>query len=411
MKEVLNIRKFFNNKDQSYVLISQIMSAIIALVSGKIIAIYISPTDFGTYNLQFAAYTFFASLLISPFLQFIKASNNTFLPKIGSKYYLITVIIVASLAYLMFVIFVLLYYGENSNTLFAIIFLFIPISIVSSTLGDYLTTTNKLVLFSKYGILNKFSALLFLTTFFLLGLTFVNDSQVLWLMQIVGALISVIFFISNYQFFKVKAEVAYRSFLKKYFRFAGPLMFLAIWSWINNYFDRYAIEYFLSVEDVGIYNASYSVGSKFFLLISPVFMILLTPKVYDNSRTEKKKKNIKNFGMYYLIIAVPLLILIYFTREWIGQILLSENYSQGFFLIFWIALAFFLFTSTQLFELLYYSERKTKIILWGNVYSALTNLILNISLIPKYGLFGAAMATIVGFTVYLIFVRFYFYKL
>ena len=42
---------------------------------------------------------------------------------------------------------------------------------------------------------------------------------------------------------------------KRIFNYSGPLIVMSILSWMINYFDRYAIDFFLDVMG-GIYNAS-----------------------------------------------------------------------------------------------------------------------------------------------------------
>jgi len=276
-----------------------------------------------------------------------------------------------------------------------------PFSTLSIILLNYFNTSNKLIDFSKLSVLKALSGLIFITLFFVLGLNFVDNVQVLWLMQIIGVLVGLIFFLPKYRVYRTKFKIAYQTFIKKYMRFAGPLMFMAIWAWCNNYFDKYAIEYFLTMEDVGNYNASYSVGSKFFLFLSPLFMILLTPMVYSVSHLNVKKHTIQKYSLYYLIFAIPILVAIYYLKDFIGSILLSENYKAGFSIIFWIALAFFIYTLTKLFELLFYAEQRTKVIMTGNIISAILNIFLNVLLIPIWGLLGAALATCIGFTAYL----------
>ncbi len=275
-----------------------------------------------------------------------------------------------------------------------------PFSTLSIILLNYLNTSNKLIDFSKLSVLKALSGLVFITLFFVLGLNFVDNVQVLWLMQFIGVLVGLIFFLPKYKIYSSKFKIAYRTFFKKYMRFAGPLMFMAIWAWFNNYFDKYAIEYFLSMEEVGNYNASYSVGSKLFLFLSPLFMVLLTPVVYSLVNLNVKKQTIKKYVLYYFIIAIPMLVTIYYLKDFIGSILLSENYKAGFSIIFWIALAFFIYTLTKLFELLFYAEQRTKVIMTGNIISAILNIFLNVLLIPIWGLLGAALATLIGFSAY-----------
>ena len=379
-------------------MVTQSINAIIALITGKLIAIYIVPEDFGTYSIQFATFIFFSSLLINPFVQFIKTSNRTLLPRIGSEPFFYTIGVLSIVAFVGLIAFLYFYYGIWDPLLFLIFLCYIPFAVVNNVLSDFLNIQGRIVDFSRLSILRAVSGLVFLALFFFLGMKFIDEVQVLWIMQLIGAFLGIFFFASKYSIYKAKFKIAYSTFFKKYIRFAGPLMFLALWAWINNYFDRYAIEYFLSIEEVGVYNASYGVGSKFFLLLSPIFVVLLTPTVYSPIKRAEKKSVIQNYGFYYLIVGILVLLIVYFLKDFLGYILLSESYKEGFYLIFWIALAFFMLTLAQLFELYFYSELKTKIILIGNVLSAVVNIILNIVLIPKYGILGAALATCFGFT-------------
>ena len=398
------LRKFFKNKKRNYVLLAQALNTIIALISGKLIAIYVLPNDFGSYSIQWATYTFFSTLLISPFLQYIKTSYSDLLPIVGTKLYAITaggILIITFLGLSLFLYFV---YGITNNILLVILFLFLPLFLVNGVLSDFLNVKDKLVEFSQLSIIKALGSLIFISIYFVFGFAFLENIEALWAMQLTGVVICIIIFLPKYRIYNAKIKIAYATFFRRYIRFGWPLIVLAFWAWINNYFDRYAIEYFLSLKEVGVYNANYSVGSKFFLMISPVFSVLLTPFVYDNSKRAVKKKIINRFVLIYLFLSIPILLLIYYLRNIIGSLLLSQSYNQGFQIIFWIALAFFILTLTQLYELIFYTEHRTKVLLLGTIYSAIANIVLNIILIPVFGIHGAALATLIAFTIQLLFV-------
>tara|TARA_R110002020_G_scaffold463122_1_gene683025 strand:+ start:2586 stop:3818 length:1233 start_codon:yes stop_codon:yes gene_type:complete len=405
------IKKIIQNKQRNYVFITQVINALIALISGKLIAVYISPEDFGNYNIQFTTYTFFSTLLINPFLQFLKATNTSLLLKIGSKQYLRTLFFIICINYVLYVTFLYFYYNIFNVILLVIFLLFIFISTINSILSDYLNIHNQIIEFSKLSLVKSLSGLIFITVFLVLGLKFMDHIQALWMIQLVGVLVATAFFISKYEIIKTSFKIGYNTFLKKYLRFGTPLIFLAFWLWINNFFDRYAIEYFMGMKEVGIYNASYAVGSKFFLLLSPIFAVLLTPIVYAVSKKEIKKKAINKYGVYYFILGIPSLFIIYLIKDYLGNLLLSEAYQDGFNIIFWIAATYFILTLAQLYELIFYAEQKTKVILSGNIISAILNVILNITLIPTYGIMGAAIASCCGFTIYFVIVYYNFLKI
>ena len=91
--------------------------------------------------------------------------------------------------------------------------------------------------------------------------------------------------------------------------------------------------------------------------------------------------------------------------------MLSENYESGFYLIFWISLAYFFLTIVYFYETIFYAESKNKVILYSNIVSAVFNILLNVLLIPIFGLNGAFIATLISFLIRLLVVKFYFSRL
>ncbi|SFR31326.1 Membrane protein involved in the export of O-antigen and teichoic acid [Robiginitalea myxolifaciens] len=393
------LKDLTRNRERNYVFFSQVAGAFIALISGKVIALYVSPEDFGLYGIQFATFTFFTSLMVSPAIQFAKASNTTFIPRIGSSYYLRTVFFSVLISFVCLLLFFWWYFGNLSLSLILILFVFFPINTANKLLNDQLNIGGRLITFSNLGLLRALLGLLFLFLFFVLGWKFTSDVNALWLMQLVGSALGLLLFYKTYITYRQKFQVHFYTYFKRYLKFAWPLASLAIWTWISNYFDRYAIEAYLDIEQVGIYSASYGVGSKFFLTLSPIFLILLTPKVFSKSKNEEKIVAIIKKSWLYLALALPILVLIYFTRGLIGNILLSTEYQEGFYLIFWIAAAFFTYTISQFFEIYFYAGGRTKIILLINVVGATINILLNVIIIPILGIWGAAISTFFSFTI------------
>jgi O-antigen/teichoic acid export membrane protein len=308
--------------------------------------------------------------------------------------------------------FTISYKFPKDNYLYLIVLVTIPVNLLFVLLSDFFNIKNDLKLFSLLNITKVLFSLIFIIFIFTINFKYTNGTVYLWIVQLVGFIISIILFLPKYKIlYPTIYKISYLNFIKKYLKYAFPLIFLAFWSWINNYFDRFAIEYYMDVNSVGIYNASYSVGSKFFLLLNPFFLTLLTPIVYKNISISTKKKSIKKYSKLYLLISIPILIIIYFTSNYIGLILLSKKYESGFYLIFWVALAYFFMTIVYLYETIFYAEGKTKIILYSNVLSAILNIALNVILIPIYGLVGAFLATLFSFLIRFLIIILYFRRL
>ncbi|UZH54654.1 polysaccharide biosynthesis C-terminal domain-containing protein [Salinimicrobium tongyeongense] len=396
--EKRNVLKILKNRRRNYVILSQVGNAIIGLLSGKLIAEFILPEQFGIYSLQFAAFTFFFGLLIAPTLRFLKATYTTLYKKIGIVPYLTCLGVLLLPLYLLLITFFEVNQGkiENKIFLYIIILIFIPFNLISNLLIDQFNVLDKIKELSSLTVLKSFAGLLFLIIIFYLLPANNPDYINLWIMQLIIGISGTLFYWRKFSLIVKSKKVSYVKFFKRQLRFAGPLMILAFWSWINNFFDRFAIENFMQMKDVGLYNANYGLGAKFFLLLHPIFLIMLTPLVYSNKSIGIKKKAITKYSLVYFFIGGIVLLVLFHLTEVIGTLLLSESYSQGFFLIFWTALAYLFMTATFLYESIFYYEQNTAFILKTHLAAAILNICLNIALIPLYGLNGAIWATILS---------------
>ncbi|MDP3352367.1 MAG: polysaccharide biosynthesis C-terminal domain-containing protein, partial [Flavobacteriaceae bacterium] len=372
---------------------------------GKIIAIYFPPEEFGLFNLQFATYLFFFSLLVSPFIQYVKVTTKTLMPKIGYQNFLYLLVILIIVFYF-FLIIAFNFYFEMHFYLYIILALMIISNVFYNILSDYFNLQNLLVYFSFINIIKSLSGLIFIGALFYLSYQYSEGVLVLWIIQIVGFIFGSIFFYHLYRIkFSNVFSISFNKLIKNYAKYAWPLMMLSFWSWIISFFDRYVIEYFINIKEVGIYNANYAVGSKFFLLLNPIFLTLLTPKIYTVCKIIEKKQVINKYVKLYIVFSIPILITVYFFSDLIGRLLLSKQYESGFYIIFWIAFAYFFMTLVYLYETIFYAEGKTKIILLSNIYAAVINILLNVLLIPIYGLNGAIIANITSFIIRFIVIK------
>ena len=158
MREIINTSKaFIKNKQRNFVIFSQIFSAIVTIALGKLIAVYISPKDFGTYNLSMATYFLFFSLFFSPALQYIKAHNHE-LKEIGHKNIIkLFVLFYIVVAVMMF--WILDWQQKLTQHTYFIILINLIANILFNVFSDYFNITGKLNLFSWANILKALAGL------------------------------------------------------------------------------------------------------------------------------------------------------------------------------------------------------------------------------------------------------------
>ena len=404
-----SVLAFFKNKDRNFLIIGQFLGALLSVIIGKLTAIYIVPEKFGLFNLQFVAYTFFFSLFISPFLQFMKPFSASKLQTMGHNFVLkILAVLVLFCSIALIVLFHLKFHV--SFLLLVLILITLVTNIGYNLITDFFNVKGMLSIFTWSTILKGLFSLAALFIAVKIFLNSENAELVLWIVQIAGFFFGVFFFLKSYKYIRANNyDQTFKDFLREYSKYAWPLMILAFWSWINSYFDRYVIEYYMELKEVGIYNANLGLGSKIFLLLNPVFLALLTPIAFNvKIKLSEKKKIINKYALFYVLIGIAVLAILYLTNETIGEILLSDLYKEGFFIIFWAAVAYFIITLTYIYELLLFAESKTKVILLSNVISAVANVLLVFLLIPKFGLQGAIAGLIVASILRVIYIKLVF---
>ncbi len=349
----------------------------------------------------------FSSILISPFISYLKNENIKI--KYGSqgiKWFFI----LFGLTFLFFIGMHLILDINISKLTYSVIFLYICITGLVNVLLDNLLTTGLLDVHSNVTIVRSLSALALFSLLIILNLNTIDNDITIWSVYLFSNLVVVIL-VNKFYFHGQENKnlnfMVNRSDFKKY---SMPLMFLGLWAWLSNYFDRFAIEYFLDLKQVGLYSAGYSIGSKVFLSITPIFIILLNPIVYSQETLSAIKSKIDNYTKYFIILAFVILSVLFCCYSQLGEVLLSNKYTEGFVIIFWTALSYFLLSTIHIYEVLIYARGKTKWILYTNISAAIVNIGLNVSLIPRYGILGAAYATCIGFLLQLLLTVRYFRK-
>ena len=194
------------------------------------------------------------------------------------------------------------------------------------------------------------------------------------------------------------------SLLKKMFSFGIPFFPAAILFIITGLIDRFFINYYLGMDQVGIYGAGYKVGSIISIIII-AFNLNWQPYYLKHHRDILFAKNIKKISQFFSVFLLLMTVLISIGWELIIKIKLfnysligSEFWVSGI-IIPWVAFGYYFYGLFILQMPSIYIKNKQ---LWVPLFwtlAAMSNIILNTLLIPTLGLAGAGVAT---FTSYLI---------
>ena len=191
--------------------------------------------------------------------------------------------------------------------------------------------------------------------------------------------------------------------LKTYLHFGLPLVPATIFGWIAASSDRYVIVYFLGIAPVGIYSAAYNISqAAIFMSLAPISFVLVPTlsRLYDDKKIEEVKTHLSYSLKYFLTFAIPVAFGVSILAKQILTILAtSEFVYTGSMVIPFVALSAVLTGIYTIIGTILILVKKTKIYGFIGGMAAVTNLSLNIVLVPYIGILGAAIATLISFAI------------
>jgi O-antigen/teichoic acid export membrane protein len=188
--------------------------------------------------------------------------------------------------------------------------------------------------------------------------------------------------------------------LKSYLSYGLPVVPSIIFSWIAASSDRYVIVYFWGIAPVGIYSAAYNISqAAIYMFLAPISFVLVPTlcRLYDDKKMEEVKTHLRYSLKYFLMFAIPVAFGVSVLAKQLLTILAtSEFVYTGSVVIPFVALSMVFSGFCSIIGSIFMLVKKTKIygLIWG--MAALTNLSLNIVLVPYIGILGAAIATLIS---------------
>ena len=218
-------------------------------------------------------------------------------------------------------------------------------------------------------------------------------------------------------FFLVKSRIGIKRprfrYIREYLRFGLPLVPRSMSYWFINLSDRYVISFFLGVAPVGAYSAAYGIGGVPYIICNVLFIVLMAPisQLYDAGKMVEARTYLRFSVKYFLAIMIPFVFGAAFLAEPVLRIFSTPDVaSQARSSVPLLATAVLFLGVHNIISLILIVTRKTKTlaIIW--IAAALLNLGLNIILVPRIGIVGAAIGTIAAYSLVLGLVSYYSFR-
>ena len=189
---------------------------------------------------------------------------------------------------------------------------------------------------------------------------------------------------------------------REFLRFSIPLIPNSALYRLFDFGDRYLLAHFLGTAAVGIYFVSYTAASFFATLTAPLHLILLPAiaEFWNRGDREHIADYLRGAIHYTLIAALPALVAAILLPTELLAILTPTSYAEAAHSLSILALGFFAFSLGVPADHLLVAAGKTRVLFAVNSAMVVGNVVLNILLIPRFGLVGAAIATLAGHLIY-----------
>lgn len=181
------------------------------------------------------------------------------------------------------------------------------------------------------------------------------------------------------------------SLLKRLLRFSLPLVPSSLAVFVNTYVDRLLINLFLSTAEVGVYGFAIRVASLATILMV-AFQASLTPLLYARYSEPGTPAQLARLFRWFVVCALIAIVVLAGCSSSLVHWFAPRGFSQAQMVIPLLALSL-LMAQMYIFAPGPALQSKTHIFIAVNGGVALLNALLNLLMIPRLGLIGAALAT------------------
>jgi O-antigen/teichoic acid export membrane protein len=184
---------------------------------------------------------------------------------------------------------------------------------------------------------------------------------------------------------------------KSLIKTASPMMFSGLLLYLLNWTDVIMLGLMTDEKQVGVYNIAYKIGSVGFLVIVSVSTII-TPRMaelYGKGDVAELKKMIQNATRLIAILSIPLVFVLIFLNKFILSFFGIVT-SAGSNTLIIVSLGVLFSAMVGNVDQILNMTNNQKILRNITIFSFLVNVFLNYTLIPIYGINGAAVASLVS---------------
>jgi O-antigen/teichoic acid export membrane protein len=188
--------------------------------------------------------------------------------------------------------------------------------------------------------------------------------------------------------------------LKKLLWFGIPLTPAWVAAFVMNFSDRFFLQHFRGLSDVGTYAVGYKFGFIVSLLVVQPFIMIWEPKSYEIAAKPNARQIFSRTFTVYSALLILLGLCISVPSREVFEVMLDHKFLFAYQLVPLIAFAYVAQGIGRFSEAALLIRNKTHILAVIGIVSAMACLAGNIVLIKFFGMWGGAASTFVTFVLF-----------
>lgn len=360
------------------------------------------PSVFGNFSLALtllqASTMIFALGLPNALINYLGVNKiddhfSQFLLKKGLKIVLLSAIIPSSIYFVLkATIATTVFHNLNLVDYIFVLALVLPFSIVHEFFLNFFVATKNFLKFNVFMFVLPNVFFLFLLLLFTISKENQYFTFIFYAISILTTVLIELFFV-----FKKHTKTTIEKISSfQILQFSSPMMLSSLMLFLLNWTAIFMLGAMVTEQELGIYNLSYKLASLAMLVIISM-NVVLAPKIAELYKTNNLKELhsvIKKATRLVIILTTPIvLFLLFFSNFVLG--VFGSNFVQGKTALIIISVGVLLNVLTGNVDQILNMTSHQKILKNITILGFLLNVLLNLVLIPIYGINGAAIASLI----------------
>ncbi len=392
-----------NDKKINHYLISSTLTTLAGLISFPILTRLLSKADYGIYSLIQAAQLFYEALLKSGFQFSIVrhyAANRDGNRRVFLKSLLLFPASVSlSITVFLSLLIVILSYLGVIDILFSLVIISAQGSIFVSLFRSYMQATGRSKFDSLIDIINKYTYLILVIPFVLyVSSNYWGVITAICLASVLCAIISI--WLNREVFQSISSKIDWK-LIRESYKYSFPLILTEITILSIAYVDRFIMAAMdVDFSDIGIYAIGFGLANVIYMFLWKTIQPSVFPsanEIHDQLGVSYSVAFLERNANFLFLVFICLTVGVFLNSEDFIILICGEDKSDAAVIFEFAIILFLMKTLSNILFYGFHLNQKTKSVFISEITVAVTNIIINIVMIPIWGMYGALIATFIAF--------------